>query len=66
MHVCDNGAVSPMHVCDNGAVYPMKYGHSWGQHGAQLGPTGPRWAPCWPRELCYLGCFVYGYFIILC
>ena len=29
---------------------------SWGQHGAQLGLTGPRWAPCWPRELCYLGC----------
>ena len=28
---------------------------SWGQHGAHLGPTGPRWAPCWPHELCYLG-----------
>ena len=27
----------------------------WGQHGAHLGPTGPRWAPCWPHELCYLG-----------
>ena len=25
------------------------------KHGAQLGPTGPRWAPCWPRERCYLG-----------
>ena len=24
-------------------------------HGAQLGPTGPRWAPCWPHEPCYLG-----------
>ena len=22
---------------------------------AHLGPTGPRWAPCWPHELCYLG-----------
>ena len=22
--------------------------------GAHLGPTGPRWAPCWPHELCYL------------
>ena len=23
-----------------------------------MGPTpiGPRWAPCWPQELCYLGC----------
>ena len=20
-----------------------------------LGPTGPRWAPCWSHELCYLG-----------
>ena len=28
---------------------------SWGKHGAQLGPTGPRWIPCWPHELCYLG-----------
>ena len=27
----------------------------WGQHGAQLGPTGPRWATCWPHEPCYLG-----------
>ena len=25
------------------------------QHGAHLGPAGPRWAPCWPREPCYLG-----------
>ena len=28
---------------------------SWGQHGAHLGPTGPRWDPRWPHELCYLG-----------
>ena len=28
---------------------------SWGQHGAHLRPTGPRWAPCWPHEPCYLG-----------
>ena len=27
---------------------------SWGQHGTQLGPTGPMWAPCWPHEICYL------------
>ena len=26
-------------------------------HGAHLGPTGPRWTPCWPHELCYLGWF---------
>ena len=24
---------------------------------AHLGPTGPRWAPSWPHELCYLGCY---------
>ena len=23
--------------------------------GAHLGPTGPRWAPCWPHDPCYLG-----------
>ena len=28
---------------------------SWGQHGAHLRPVGPRWAPCWPHELGYLG-----------
>ena len=28
---------------------------SWGQHGAHLGPTGPRWAPCWPHDSCHLG-----------
>ena len=22
-------------------------------HEAHLGPTGPRWAPCWPHEPCY-------------
>ena len=22
-------------------------------HGAYMGPTGPRWAPCWPHEPCY-------------
>ena len=20
-----------------------------------MGPTGPRWVPSWPHELCYLG-----------
>ena len=25
---------------------------------AHLGPTGPRWAPCYPHELCYLGCYI--------
>ena len=31
------------------------YQGSLGQHGAHLGPVGPRWAPCWPNEPCYLG-----------
>ena len=26
----------------------------WGHRGAPLVPTGPRWAPCWPHEPCYL------------
>ena len=30
----------------------------WGQHGAHLGPTGPRWAPCWPHQPCYLGWYL--------
>ena len=34
--------------------YPRKQS-SWGQHGAQLGPVGPRWATCWPHEPCYQG-----------
>ena len=29
----------------------------WGQHGAQLGPTGPKWAPCWLHEPWNLGVF---------
>ena len=29
-----------------------------GQHGAHLGPAGPRWAPCWPHEPCYQGSVV--------
>ena len=33
-----------------GVIVPWQQG-SWGH----LGPTGPRWAPCWPHELCYLG-----------
>ena len=28
---------------------------SWGIYGARLGPTGHRWAPCWPHERCYRG-----------
>ena len=43
-----HGHVSAMHE------QPRKQS-SWGQHGAHLGPLGPRWAPCWPHEPCYHG-----------
>ena len=29
---------------------------SWGQHGADLGPVGTRWTPCWPHVPYYQGC----------
>ena len=28
--------------------------------GAHLGPPGPRWAPCWPHDPCYLGRDTWG------
>ena len=34
-----------------------RYQGSWGLLGANLRPTGPRWAPCWPHEPCYQGMF---------
>ena len=43
------------HFCWPDDQWPPWYQASWGQHGAHLGPTGPRWAPCWPHEHCYLG-----------
>ena len=36
------------------SLYPDNKVHG-GQHGAHLGPVGPRWAPCWPHEPCYRG-----------
>ena len=38
-----------------GREYIPRYQSSCGQHGAHLGPVGPRWAPCWPHEPCYQG-----------
>ena len=35
--------------------YNLREQGSWGLHGAHLGTTGPRWAPCWPHERCYQG-----------
>ena len=40
-----------------------RYQVSWGQHGAHLGSTGPRWAQYWPHEPCYLGLYMVS---ILC
>ena len=34
------------------SIYSKVHG---GQHGAHLGPVGPRWAPCWPHKPCYQG-----------
>ena len=31
--------------------------NSWGQHGAHLGPVGPRWTPCWPHRPCFQGLY---------
>ena len=31
-----------------------------GHYGVHLGSTGPRWAPCWPHEHCYLRRFVHN------
>ena len=36
---------------------------SWGQHGAHLGPVGPRWTSCWPHEPCYQGTLKFQLFI---
>ena len=56
---------SPKHRCvkaPNTAAYfhpvlcrLLRQQSSWGQHGAHLGPVGPRWAPCWPHEPFYQG-----------
>ena len=43
--------------CSEIIVSPWLQG-SWGQHGAHLGPIGPKWAPCWPHEPWYLGCYM--------
>ena len=42
------------HLTINSQKRPDFKGHR-GQHGAHLGPVGPRWAPCWPHEPCYQG-----------
>ena len=43
--------ISPTTVISLLPLIPRFMGPTWGQ----LEPTGPKWAPCWPHELCYLG-----------
>ena len=38
-----------------GRWYLPREQSSWCQHGAHLGPVGPRWAPRWPHEPCSQG-----------
>ena len=47
----------PYRRCRWDEVGPTLIARFIGQHGAHLGPTGSRWAPCWPHGLCYLGVF---------
>ena len=37
--------------CNVGSLTARFMGPTW----AQLGPTGPRWTPCWPHKPCYIG-----------
>ena len=61
-HTLDSYASFPSfihnwHALPDSKIHGANVGQgSCGQHGAHLGPGGPRWAPCWPHELCYLGC----------
>ena len=54
----NNTSINALDLCISciNKPFPDSKG-SWGQHRAQLGPTGPSWGPCWPHELCYLGLF---------
>ena len=58
----DGPHIGPMNLAIRGyfltAITP-RYQISWSQHGAHLGPIGPRWAPCWPHEPCSQGPNVY-------
>ena len=52
---CGNELISALFNGDANLAYPPRLQGSSAQHGAHLGPTEPRWAPCWPHEPCYLG-----------
>ena len=61
-------------ICASMIIQEWVWAQKWGVLpdskvcGASMGPTGPRWAPCWPHEPCYLGyssvhyVFCYQYF----
>ena len=55
---CANAHSTAVCYTSNGAEWlcqlPRKQ-ISCGQHGAHLGPVGPRWVTRWPHELCYQG-----------
>ena len=46
-------------LVDMSTPKPSLIARFMGPTWAHLGPTGPRWAPCWPHELCYLVLFPY-------
>ena len=43
--------ISSLELATKVSLIARFMGLTWGH----LGPTGPRWAPCWPHEPCYLG-----------
>ena len=47
----DRNADPHVQQCAASPLIARFMGPTW----VHLGPTGPRWAPCWPHELCYLG-----------
>ena len=45
---------SHINPCSIATLIARFMGPTW----AHLGSTGPRWAPCWPHEPCYLGNYI--------
>ena len=43
----------PALIKEKASLIARFMGPTW----AHLEPIGPRWAPCWPPELCYLACY---------
>ena len=58
MHKSKDSNYAPMRITScwsKRSIHPDSNFSSWGQHGAHLGPVGPRWTPCWPHEPCNQG-----------